>query len=60
MIKLCGESLTVPLRTIFKQSLKEGKFPEIWIKANTVPVHKKEDKILSKNYRPILLKFLKE
>ena len=37
MIKICSESLTVPLRIIFEQSLKEGRFPEIWKKANIVP-----------------------
>ena len=35
--------------------LKKGRFPEIWKKANVVPVHKKEDKILVKNYLPISL-----
>ena len=35
--------------------LKKGKFPEIWKKANVVPVHKREDKTLVKNYRPISL-----
>ena len=36
-------------------SLKKGKFQEIWKKANVVPAHKKEDKMLVKNYRPISL-----
>ena len=55
MIKLCEESITVPLKIIFEESLKYGVFPEIWKKANVVPVHKKEDKTLIKNYRPISL-----
>ena len=55
IIKICSESLTVPLRIIFEQSLKEGRFLEIWTKANIVPVHKKEDKNLLKNYRPVSL-----
>ena len=55
MIKICGESLTVPLRKKFEKSPKEGKFPEIRKKANVVPVHKKEDKNLLKNYSPISL-----
>ena len=38
-----------------KQSLKEGRFPEIWKKANVVPVHKKEDKYLLKNYCSVSL-----
>ena len=43
------------MKIIFEQSLKEGKFPAVWKKANVVPVHKKEDKNLLKNYRPISL-----
>ena len=55
MIKLCEESIVIPLKIIFKESLKCGVFPEIWKKANAVPVHEKEDKTLVKNYRPISL-----
>ena len=55
MIKLCEKSITIPLKLIFEESLKFGVFPEIWKKANVVPVHKKEDKTLVKNYRPISL-----
>ena len=55
MIKTCSESVTIPLKIIFEESLKKGIFPEIWKKANVVPIHKKEDKTLIKNYRPISL-----
>ena len=55
MIKICSESVTMPLKIIFEESLKKGIFPEIWKKANFVPIHKKEDKTLIKNYRPISL-----
>ena len=55
MIKIFSESLTVPLKIMFEQSLKGGRFPEIWRKANVVPVHKNEDKNFLKNYRPISL-----
>ena len=55
MIKICAESITVSLTLTFEQSLKERKFPELWKKANIVPVHKKEDKNLIKNYRSISL-----
>ena len=54
-IQICKEMITIPLKLIFDQLLKEGKFPEIWKAANVVPVHKKEDKCLVKNYRPISL-----
>ena len=52
MIKICTQSLTLPLKIIFEHSLKKGKFPDIWKKANVVSVHKREDKVLVKNYRP--------
>ena len=55
MIQICKEVITITLKLIFDQSLKEGKFPEIWKVANAVPVHKKEDKCLVKNSRPISL-----
>ena len=55
MIKLCGKSITYPLKLIFEASLLEGTFRSCWKKANVVPVHKKEDKNLLKNYRPISL-----
>ena len=54
MIKICGESITVPLKIIFEQSLKEKKW-KYGKKANIVPVHKKEGKNLIKNYRPVSL-----
>ena len=65
MIKICGESITVPLKIIFEQLLKEKKFPEVWEKANIVPVHKKEDKNLIKTiaqsvYFQSLVTFMKE
>ena len=62
MIKICNDSITKPLKLIFEQSLKQGEFPNLWKKANVVPSHKKEDKTLVKNYRPISfsVKFLKE
>ena len=35
--------------------IKQGKFPAEWKKANVVPVHKKGDKRILKNYRPVSL-----
>ena len=55
VIKICSQSVTIPLKVIFEESLKKGIFPEIWKKANVVPIHKKEDKTLIINYRPISL-----
>ena len=53
MIKFCEESITIPLKIIFEESLKCGVFPEILKKANFVLVQKEEDKTLVNNYRPI-------
>ena len=55
MIEICSQSLTLPLKIIFEHSIKKGKFPEIWKKANVVPVHERENRMLVKNYRPISL-----
>ena len=42
-------------KLIFQACLESGKFPNEWKKVNVVPVHKKGDKQILKNYRPILL-----
>ena len=55
MIKICGESILKPLELIFKSCLENGKFPNEWKKANVVPVHKRNNKQLIENYRPISL-----
>ena len=55
MIIICDTSICRPLKIIFQSCLKSGKFPTKWEKANVVPVHKKGDKQILKNYRPISL-----
>ena len=55
MLKLCGKSICKPLDLIFQSSIKQGKFPTEWKKAYVVPVHKKGDKQILKNYRPVSL-----
>ena len=52
MIKICSQSLILPLKIIFEHSQT---FPEIWKKAKVVPVQKQEDKMLVKKYHPISL-----
>ena len=59
MIKICGESINVPLKIIFEQSLKEKEFSELRKKTNIVPVDKKGVKNLIKHYRPVSLLFFK-
>ena len=55
MVKLCGETIVTPLLIIYKTTIETGAFPNSWKYGNIVPVHKKEDKNLVKNYRPISL-----
>ena len=55
MIKMCDNLLIIPLILIFQNCLRHGIFPETWKRANVVPVHKKNEKNLKENYRPISL-----
>ena len=55
MIKLSDASLVTPLKIIFTNCLRSGVFPEIWKRTNLVPIHKKNEKNLKSNYRPISL-----
>ena len=55
MLKLCGKSICKSLDLIFQSCIKQGKFPAEWKKTNVVPVHKKRDKQILKNYRPVSL-----
>ena len=55
MLQLCGDTVIIPLKIIFENILFTGIFPVVWKQANVVPVHKKENKQLLKNYRPISL-----
>ena len=55
MIKICDKSLIKPLTFLFNTSLRSSHYPDIWKKSNIIPVHKKNDKRLVNNYRPISL-----
>ena len=55
MVKICDYSICKPLKLIFQSCLESGKFPSEWKKANMVPIHKKGEKQILKNYRPISL-----
>ena len=55
MIKMCDKSLLKPLTLLFENSMKSSCYPDIWKRSNIIPVHKKNDKQLVNNYRPISL-----
>ena len=55
MLKLSCSSIIKPLLIIFRYCLKFGTFPDDWKKDSIVPVHKKDDKQIVDNYRPVSL-----
>ena len=55
VLKHCASELAPVLQVIFSQSLSTGNIPSVWLISNITPVHKKGDKILLSNYRPISL-----
>ena len=55
MIKICDKSLLKPLTILFQNSINSSCYPIIWKRSNIIPVHKKNNKQLVNNYRPISL-----
>ena len=55
MLKICDKSICKPLELICQSGIKHGKFSNEWKMANVVPFHKKSDKQILKNYRPVSL-----
>ena len=55
MLLLCDNSVVLPLKIIFQYILVSSSYPDMWKLANVIPIFKKGDKQLIKNYRPISL-----
>jgi len=55
LIKMCNNAIAKPLFIIYKNCISKSYFPKKWKKANVVPVHKKNERNLVNNYRPISL-----
>ena len=55
MIQISGDLIALPLMLVFETPLKGRKIPHIWKKSNLILVHKKKERDLLKNYRPISL-----
>ena len=50
MIKLCDNTIVLPLRLVYATT-----YPQIWKMENVLPIHKKENPQVKKNYHPISL-----
>ena len=55
MLKIFGDTISKPLYIIYKNCINKGVFPNVWKMANVVPIHKKNETNLIKNYRPVSL-----
>ena len=55
MLKLFARECSIPLKLIYDLCLETGHYPALWKMANVVPVHKKGDRQVKTNYRPISL-----
>eukprot|EP00061_Rhincodon_typus_P005468 g25016.t1 len=52
-LKTCPLELAAPLAKLFQYSYNTGIYPTKWKIAQVCPVHKKQDKSKTANYRPI-------
>ena len=55
MLKICDKSICKQLVLIFRSCIKHRKFTNEWKMANLLPVYKKRDKQILKNYQPVSL-----
>ena len=53
MLKICDNAIVEPLSIIFNNCINQSMFPDIWKKSNICPIHKKGDKQIINNYRPV-------
>ena len=49
------EEILDPVCMLFEKSLREGRVPEDWRRANVVPIYKVGDRGKAKNYKPVSL-----
>ena len=54
-VKLAADYLAKPLHHVVTLSVMQQKFPTLWKLSKVLPLHKKEDPLLAKNYRPVAI-----
>ena len=55
MMKTCDDAIVEPLKILFVNSVNQAVFPSWWKKDNAIPVHKKTEKYIVNNCRPVSL-----
>ena len=53
MLQLCALEIALPLQIIFQKCINMGMFPDYLKYANVQPIHKKDNRQIKSNYRPI-------
>ena len=53
--KIFDTVIVEPLSIIFNNCINQSMFPDIWKRLNICPIHKKGDKQIINNYRPVSL-----
>ena len=54
-VKLAADYIAQPVHHIVCLSIQQNKFPHSWKYSKVLPLHKKEDKLDRKNYRPVAI-----
>lgn len=55
VLKMCTQSLAMPLTQICRTSMVQGNVPTSWKDANVTPIFRNENKKQSSSYRPVNL-----
>ena len=55
VIKLIRQEIVPAVTHILNLSISARKFPESWKKSKIIPLHKKDDPLNPKNYRPVAI-----
>lgn len=55
LLKEGSHILSKPYSFLFNSSLQQGYFPNAWKFSNVTPIHKKDDRSVPSNYRPVSL-----
>ena len=54
-VKIAADYIAKPLHHIVTLSVMQQKFPSSWKFSKVLPLHKKEDQLERKNYRPVAI-----